>query len=515
MTLNGRPGIRPGAPWLVLTAIAAVVLGMVAYGSGEGRGSLLTVAAAGCISCLAACAAAGRLMPRYYAPRLLIVSYGVQLLALFAIAALGLPLGPPYHPFEVNAGDAPFRTVLAMLTVPAGTLMAAMVCWAISRPSRVPHKADPLNDIAKQRRVYLVVAAVTMLLYWPAGLENAGAIGYVGRILATALMVAPFLAGRDSRADLPLAALWSIAILVNAVIGIAAGTRSMAFIAAVLFAAGYVSALPRGRRLVVGAGGALAMLLLIQLAGALGVVRDELGRGGLELLRPDHVREVLDGILRQMTPGDRQNSEEVALQGVGRLLAWTNVVVPLMTPEMIPYRGFDGFVDEASGTLQIASVSGLTADELFDAGLATAPARVYGFTVNSSTAVEFTLAADGWSRGGVPVALLFSFIAALAISVGELSAFRLHRLGTGVATILALPVAKAALFDAVALPLLPTLRGMVMYTLTVAVLVVIIESVRHTAHRAGRRTFTMVAGSGRGRFPGALARPPMGIKAKT
>ena len=486
--LNRRPGIRPGVDWLVPAGIAAVfVLGMVAYGFGAGRVTLLIVAADGCISCLAAYIAVGRLMPRYYAPRLLIVGYGLQLLALFAIAALGLPLSPAYHPFDVNVADAPFRAVLAMLTVPAGALMAALAWWTVSRSSRLPEKVGPLDDISKRRRVYLVVAAVVLLLYWPAALENSGAIGYVGRILATALMIAPFLAGHDSRADRRLAALWSVAILVNAVVGIVAGTRQMAFIAALLFGAGYISALPRGRRLVVGACAGLAMVPLIQLAGALGVLRDEVGRGGLELLRPDHAQEVFDGILRQMTPSDQQNSEEVTRQGVARLLAWTNVVVPIMTPETIPYRGFDGFLDEAIQTLRIARVSGLTVDDLLDAGLATAPARVYGFSVNANTSVEFTLAADGWSRGGAPVALLFSFIAALGLTVGELCAFRLHPYGTGVATILVLPVAKAALFDANFLPFLPTLRGMVIYTLTVAVLVVIIELVRHTAHNVGRR----------------------------
>src|SRR5204862_5347983 len=203
--------------------------------------------------------------------------------------------------------------------------------------------------------------------------------------------------------------------------------------------------------------------------------------------RRDHVREVFGGILRQMTPSDRQNLQEVTLQGVGRLLAWTNVVVPLMTRQAIAYRGFDGFLDEAAQTFRVASVSGLTADDLFDGGLITAQARVYGFSVNSNTSVEFTLAADGWSRGGASVALLFSFIAALGFTVGELCVFRLHRYGTGVATIMALPVAKAALFDAIALPLLETLRSMVMYTLTVAALVVIVESVRHASRKVGRR----------------------------
>jgi len=227
----------------------------------------------------------------------------------------------------------------------------------------------------------------------------------------------------------------------------------------------------------------------------------------------DHILDVLHELSSELTPGNQQGAEEVAVQGVGRLLAWSNVVVPLMTPEAIPYRGFDGFLDEAAQSFQIANVSGLTTDDLLDAGLTTAPAKLYGFTVNSYTSVEFTLAADGWSRGGGPVALLFSGIAALAMTIGELCAYRLHRYGTGVATILALPLAKAAFFDANVLPLLATLRGMVMYSLMLAGLVVAIEFARHTVRTIGQRRVAIATGR-RHPLPQARLRRRSDIEAK-
>ena len=466
-------------------ALGGFAIGLLCYGLGDDRNKVLVVAIGGCVVCLLVYDIVSRLVPRYFALRLLVVSYGLQLLALAAVAVLDLPLGPRYHPFDVNAGDSPIRAVLAMLAVPAGAMMAAVGWSYVSRLARRPDRAKPPEDIASRRRIYLVIAALAHLLYWPAGLENSGALGYIGRVLATGLIWAPFLAGRDSSNDRRLATLWCFTLLVNGVVGIAAGTRAKTLIAVVLFAAGYISAMPKRKRLVAGACSLLAAVPLIQLAGALGVVRDELGRGGLEMVETGHITDVFR-LLSQELMGGGNDTLAVKEHGVSRLLAWTNVVVPLMTPETVPYRGLDGFLDEATQTFRIASVSGLTPDDLYDAGLWNAPARQYGFTVNSYTAVEFTLAADGWSRGGIPIALLFSIIAALVMTICESAADQLHPYGAGVSTILTLPVAKAAFFDSNFVPLLPLLRGLALYVFVVAIMVVVVEMTLRTTRATGR-----------------------------
>jgi hypothetical protein len=489
--LGQRLAARPVESWIAPVGIAVFGLGLFAYGLGDSRDKVVVAAGAGSVGCLIAYVGVGRLMPKYCAVRLIVVSYTLQLIALAAVAALGLPLTPPHHPFDISASDAPIQAVLAMLIVPAGAVIAAFVWWKVSQFSRRSKTVSSPEDIAARRRVYLVIAALAHLLYWPAGLEDSGAIGYIGRVLATALVCAPFLAGRDSWVDRPLAAFWSFVLLVNAAIGIAAGTRAKALVAVVLFAAGFISAMPKRKRLLVSVCATLLAVPLLQLAGALGVVRDELGRGGLEMVEAGHVNEVFRELSRELMPGDQQDIEVLREHGVSRLLAWTNVVVPLMTPQTVPYRGLDGFLDEATQTFRVASVTGSTPDDLYDAGLWNAPARQYGFTVNANTSVEFTLAADGWSRGGALLALLFGFVAALALAVGELCAYGLHRYGTGVATILALPAAKGAFFDTNFIPLLPMLRGVVFYTLTMAILIVAVEFVRHASSSPGRRAVTV------------------------
>jgi len=457
-------------------------LGLLVYAASDGRGRLAVVALDATVVCGLAYLAVVRLLPRFYAPRLLILSCGLQLLALTAIAMMGLPLSPPYHPFEANVSDAPFRSVAALLIVPAGTLCTALLWRLVSSLSEDrPEAAMPEEKILDQRRVYLIVAAVVHLLYWPATLEVSGALGYFGRILAGAMIVAPFFAGHDAREDRGLARVWAFTILVNAVIGAAAGTRSKAFIPAVLFVAGFISGMPPRKRAIAAACALLAVLPLVQLAGAIAVVRRELGRDMLNVTNPDRFAEIFRRLAEVMTSAGDRNAEDTKVEGVSRQLAWTNVVVPLMTPETVPYRGIDGLLDEAAGTFRVARLSGLTVDDLNDAGLYNTPARDYGFTVNSGTAVEFTLAADGWSRGGPAVTLLFSIVVALLMIVMERWAAGAARFGAGVTTILAFPIAKAAFFDANTLPLLPIVRGLFVYTFAVAVVVAVVEFMRRLA----------------------------------
>jgi hypothetical protein len=399
---------------------------------------------------------------------------------------LGLPLSPPYHPFEADVSDAPFRIVSALLIVPAGTLLVSLLWRLVSdlSPDR-PERPISYEETRSQRRVYLVLAAILHLLYWPATLDGSGALGYLGRILAGALIAAPFIAGRDAREDRGLAHLWWITLLVNAVIGAAAGTRSKAFIPAVLFVAGFISGMPVRKRAVAGACALLAVLPLVQFAGAIAVVRKELGRDMLNVTNADRFAEVFRRLSEVMTSAGEGNAEEARVEGVSRQLAWTNVVVPLMTPESVPYRGLDGLFNEALGTFRIARLSGSTADDLYDAGLFNTPARDYGFTVNSNTAVEFPLAADGWSRGGPLLVLLFAVITALAMIACEHVATA-SRLSVGASTILVLPIAKAAFFDANYIPLLPIIRGLFVYTFAVTVVVVLIELVRRLGPRENR-----------------------------
>src|SRR5207237_3377993 len=74
-------------------------LGFVYYNLGQDRGKVAVVALNSVVACFAAYVSVSKLLPRYYAPRLFIAAFQLQCGALAAIALLGLPLGPPFHPF--------------------------------------------------------------------------------------------------------------------------------------------------------------------------------------------------------------------------------------------------------------------------------------------------------------------------------------------------------------------------------------------------------------------------------
>jgi hypothetical protein len=474
----------------LLAPIGLMILGLgfVYYNLGEDRGKVAVVALNSVVACFGAYLAVGRLLPRYYAPRLFIGAFLLQCAALGAIALLGLPLGPPFHPFDVNAADAPVRSVLAMLMVPAGTLAAVAIWRLFSGLSGAVVEAQPEDgSVVADRRMYLFSAAALQLLYWPATLEGAGTIGYVIRVLTTALLAAAFLAGRDSRSDRRLGGVWVAVLVINVVIGVAAGTRAKAFVAIVLFGAGYISALQQRKRWLVGALALAASLPMLEVAGAMGVVRGDTGRGGLELVQTDHVRDVLQQVSRQMSSSNKDDADAIRAQGVGRMLAWTNVVVPILTPDTVPYRGLAGLFDETTQMMKVAQFSGQNAEDLYDADLYMAPARRYGFMVNASTAVEFSVVADAWSRGGAPIALLFCFVATLALLVGEMAMNRFRRWGRGVATILTLPVLKTAFFDSTVLPLLPTIRGMVLSIIAIVLFAFFAELAQRSIRGPVRR----------------------------
>src|SRR5205814_1327549 len=145
-----------------------LAFGLVFYGFGDGRARLVAAGLFGCVTSAICFAAVTRLIPQYYAPKLLIISYAIQLVALLAIALLGLPLGPPHHLFEINVGDAPLRAVLAIVTIPVATVAVALGWTFLRNLSTKPATPQAVDIDVSRRRIYLFVAAALQLLYWPA-----------------------------------------------------------------------------------------------------------------------------------------------------------------------------------------------------------------------------------------------------------------------------------------------------------------------------------------------------------
>src|SRR6266540_1656616 len=110
-----------------------------------------------------------------------------------------------------------------------------------------------------------------------------------------------------------------------------------------------------------------------------------------------------------------RTSESLQIRGLERMIAWSNFAVPALTPEPVPYRGLSNLGAELLSIARIAGLEGEFSlkgrDDLLEAGFVTAPAGMYGFTVNDETSVEFGLLPDAWSRAGPLACVVIGLIA--------------------------------------------------------------------------------------------------------
>jgi hypothetical protein len=109
---------------------------------------------------------------------------------------------------------------------------------------------------------------------------------------------------------------------------------------------GYFLATPpakKPRLLLLMAAGALPAFVL---SGLVGVIRGEIGRGGIELLTADRIETMIERASNLLDTAGGHGTDEVGLNGIGRMVVWPNLTVPMMTPDPVPYRGLSTFPSE-------------------------------------------------------------------------------------------------------------------------------------------------------------------------
>lgn len=219
---------------------------------------------------------------------------------------------------------------------------------------------------------------------------------------------------------------WYISIILNllhATINFLSGGRYTAILLLVIMGLGYYVDSPSHIRRII----RLNLLWLIPfifiLVGLLGSVRNVIERGDLSIVANTNRLTLYWNALVQS--GEKYIDSDVyresltneaagRTKGGGaleRVIDWT--------PEKIPYRGSNGLIQEFEATFKIASVNqnsydlkNLREDRVQDneKGLGTGIANMYGFYVTDLNSVEFPLAADAYSRGGLFVVFLYYFI---------------------------------------------------------------------------------------------------------
>jgi hypothetical protein len=442
---------------------------------------------------------AGALAPRMYLSRFAIVLFSGQALWLGLLALLGHSLSPKLMYFNVSVADRPIQAVLPLMVVP---LVATISIWIVrgARPLRGDAKRpllDPKRSGDTKRRFYLIVGAIPVGAYWVAAQPGTGFVGYVGRVAGSAMMFYPLFAGAYSRDDRMAGWIWRGVLAVNVFIGVLIGTRTP-FITAVLYSLGWLYTTPRSQRMAAAAFVAGLIASLMFMSGIVGLVRTEMGRGGIEMVSVERAQALAAASRERIGDDGDGGRGEIAEEAFSRLVAWSNLVVPLLSPYPVPYRGYASVFDEITTAATINALAGRTAEQWLTAGMGTIAATQYGFMVNSSTSVEFSVLADGWSRAGLEGALLFGFIVLLLFNGMEVCLAWVRPRVPESGTVL-LAVLARAMLDVSTVTVVASIRRAVLDMGISIVLVIVAEVLgrvvtRHSAGRVGTK-------GGMGRMP--------------
>lgn len=363
------------------------------------------------------------LEPNYTAFKFLMLAYLTQPVFVAALAMLGYFQSAGFYSLPVSPQDEPLIAALGLMVVPAGAGAATAVFHLIpvgARDQRARWQ-DWLMDPPPNLAWFLVIGALVSVCIWVMNFATSSFIGYFFRVLHKAMFFVPLMAGAYFFHFKRTRLVWLLVLVANLALGFLTGSRTWGFYPLFLYGLGLYLATPRHWKwrltvLAIPAGAALMLFL-----GLTGVVRDQLGRGGSEVVTAQRVNDALIEASASMSGVTLVQSMEAPLfKAMTRIVRWTNVVVPMMTPGVVPYRGLSGVRGEFMGIFSLGQFS----SERF---YANEVANEYGFRVDEGTSVEFGILPDGWSRGGPIVAFFYAMFATGFLLVVERilrSAFR-------------------------------------------------------------------------------------------
>lgn len=249
-----------------------------------------------------------------------------------------------------------------------------------------------------------ISAAIPVVLLLP---ESVGTLVKTFSFQATFI---PFFVGRFVHRRSPIFWAWIAFLAINALLGMLQGGRFNAFFPVLMFLVGFRGTLnPASRRFTdsIALAGFFPAVLII---GALGLVRNELGRDSRDNLTSAHAVRLADSFGQIATARSEDVTLAMLTDGASRLIPWSNYAVPLLSPDSIPYRGFESFPAEVVNSLMIYRFSDDARGKLFSLNMHALVANDYGFAVQEGFAVDWGVLADGWSRGGWLGGVAFLFI---------------------------------------------------------------------------------------------------------
>lgn len=322
--------------------------------------------------------------------------------------------------------ESPLAAVFGSLLRSLAIALIFVVSRGVSRPKPYDVPLKKMLGVTSDRyELFLILAGCIKLTYWISitGLDNP--LFYFARILNTTVAFVPFFVGYSALRFKRATLFWLGILALEVFIAFLTGSRGAAFPPIMYFTIGFIFGLrdwsARMRWAVL-----LAPVGAILLAAAvfIGAVRDVVGRVDLKTALTEGT--VISSISDSTVSRDIDMGGGIAYKGFKRMTGWASYVIPTMTPDPIPYRGFNDVLYEirASAGLGIfALINPQWRGEYYFANIYLNP---YGFPVHidprtglRTSNAPFPVQMDGFTRGGWIAAFGYILIACTAVFIVE------------------------------------------------------------------------------------------------
>jgi len=304
-----------------------------------------------------------------------------------------------------------------------------------SKMKKTTEKTFNIVEPSFKQFLVLIYCFIIVVQSLTSSLES-GFLEYVFQILATIFILLPFFIGRWKRElGQVVFTIAVIAILVKGGIVVLSGGRFGAVLPLLLLFYGFILQLHVKERmkwvtvfLIIGI--PIGMVFI----GVSGIVRDQIGRGGIEVLqqegRTTEFTNTFSEVLNAYLSGDAEILQQIEDQSSGRIKSSGSILenVLMKTPSEVPYRGFDNIDFELNEIFNLVAFSGdVSLDKInekrtlyADLEIGHAAANRYGgYAVSATNSVEWSIAADAFSRGGYWAVLFYYIIAVAAVDLAE------------------------------------------------------------------------------------------------
>ncbi|PXA03675.1 hypothetical protein DDZ13_10290 [Coraliomargarita sinensis] len=277
--------------------------------------------------------------------------------------------------------------------------------------------------------ILLIFAAFINFTIWITTVYG-GPLTYFLRILHKSLSISAFFGGLYIKRSKYVTIAWAVSLGVGLVLSFFTGSRGYAFFPLAFYGIGVLVQARGGKERRLWIVAALVSIPIVLLSvGLIQNLRSELGRKQITEVNLEEFMTYAGNVVAKSFKAEEVShlgrEDSPVWHGMTRLIDWTTLLAPTMTPRESDYRGYGDFLQEIRGQFVWAgfgrSEGRFYASRLF--------ARMYGFNVYyqrdysgkiQSYTVPFNILADSWSRLGIISTCMQVGIAFIFFTVLEL-----------------------------------------------------------------------------------------------